>query len=49
MMALIAFIANGDGFTCIHCNWQWRCSLLLLVAIATSSDAHVAFAAEKIF
>jgi hypothetical protein len=45
MMALIPFIAIGDGFTCFHHNWQCRRRLLLIVATTNSSDAQVAFAA----
>ncbi len=44
MMTLIASIAIGNGFKCIHPNWRCWCCLLLLVTIATSSDAHVSFA-----
>ncbi len=45
MKALVASIAIGDGFNCVHCDWPCRHCLLLLVATANSSDAHVAFAA----
>ncbi len=41
---LIASIAIGNGFKCVHRDWQYCHCLLLLVAIATSSNAHVAFA-----
>jgi hypothetical protein len=47
MMVLIASIAIGDGFNCIHHNWQILCCLLLLAKNAPSSDAHIAFAAAR--
>ncbi len=45
MMALIVSITIGDGFNCVHCNWQYCHRQLLLVATTSSSDAHIPFAA----
>jgi hypothetical protein len=45
MKALIASIAIGDSINCAHHDWQCRRCLLLLVATATISNAHIAFAA----
>ncbi len=46
MMALIASITISDGFDHAHCNWQWGCCLLLLVATVPSSNACVVFTAR---
>ncbi len=46
MMALIASIAIIDGIDWAHCNWQWRCCLLLLVATVPSSDTCIVFTAR---
>ncbi len=46
MMASIASIAISDGFIRAHCNWRWRCCLLLLRVTVPSSDACVLFTAR---
>ncbi len=45
MKTLIVSIMIGDGYNHVHCKWQCHCRLLLLIATAPSSDAHVTFAA----
>jgi hypothetical protein len=42
---LIAAIAIGDSYNCVHQDWQCRRCLLSLVATATISDAHIMFTA----